>query len=70
MSKEMIASEYCHASIRRKAILIGHIRRVLALNSLLQTPKTNHKELQDLKTKMAKDQQELKTLLEQRMRQA
>ncbi|KAF2628684.1 hypothetical protein BU25DRAFT_390469 [Macroventuria anomochaeta] len=33
-------------------------------------PKTNHKELQDFKAKVAADQQELKALLEQRMRQA
>ncbi|KAF3037781.1 hypothetical protein E8E12_003608 [Didymella heteroderae] len=45
-------------------------QRVIALDSLLQTPKTNHKELQDFKAKVAADRQELKTLLGQCVRRA
>jgi hypothetical protein len=43
---------------------------MLALSSLLQTPKPNHKGLQEFKAMVAADQQELEALLAQRVRQA
>ena len=66
----MTASEYIHIVSAQAALLSIHTRRVLALSSLLQTPKTNHKELQDFKARVAHDQKQLKALLEQRMWQA
>ncbi|KAJ4359080.1 hypothetical protein N0V95_002474 [Ascochyta clinopodiicola] len=45
-------------------------QRVLALSSLLQTPKPNIKELHSFQAKVAADQQELKGIFEQRQRQA
>lgn len=43
---------------------------MLALSSLLQMPKPNHRELQNFEARVAADQQELRTLLAQRVRQA
>ncbi|KAH6633366.1 hypothetical protein C7974DRAFT_452622 [Boeremia exigua] len=45
-------------------------QHISVLNSLLQTPKTNYKELHEFDAKRAADQQELKQLLEKRAQQA
>ncbi|OSS51255.1 hypothetical protein B5807_03499 [Epicoccum nigrum] len=45
-------------------------QRLSALTSLLQKPKTNHKELRDFKAKVTAGQKEFKLLLEQRTQQA